>query len=117
MRLRFETNGPNEDSFKKLDDTRFNLIVIGQPAPAESASVPGELLHTHVIPDEAGNTRELARAGVPSPAFFLLRPDGHVGLSGTRLEPGAVSRYLSAIGIRAGARASAGANGDRAIGL
>jgi len=30
----------------------------------------------------------------------LLRPDGHVGLAGTRLEPDAVTRYLSASYIR-----------------
>ena len=29
-----EPNGPVEDLFQKLDDTRFNLLVIGQPAPA-----------------------------------------------------------------------------------
>src|SRR5262249_1701020 len=34
LQLRFEAGGPLEDLFQKLDDTRFNLLVIGQPAPA-----------------------------------------------------------------------------------
>ena len=38
--------------------------------------------------------RELARAQIPRPSFYLLRPDGHVGLGGTRLEPAAVARYV-----------------------
>ena len=35
LRLKFRRDGPVEDLFQKLDDTRFNLIVIGQPAPPE----------------------------------------------------------------------------------
>ncbi len=55
----------------------------------------GDLLSTHVIPDNEHNLRELARVRISGPAFYLLRPDGHVGLAGTRLEPDAVTRYLS----------------------
>ena len=100
LRLRFLANGPVEDLFEKLDDTRYNLIVFGQPAPSEEAPELGELLSAHVIPDDTDNTRELARARIPRPAFYLLRPDGHVGLAGTRLEPAAVTRYLSESCIR-----------------
>jgi 2-polyprenyl-6-methoxyphenol hydroxylase-like FAD-dependent oxidoreductase len=100
LRLRFHANGPIEDLFQKLDDTRYNLIVIGQLAPSEEVSGLGDLLSTHVIPDDAHNARELARVRIPGQAFYLLRPDGHVGLAGTRLEPGAVTRYLSESGIR-----------------
>jgi hypothetical protein len=28
-------------------------------------------------------------------SFYLLRPDGHVGLCGERLEPAALARYFS----------------------
>src|SRR5207244_875365 len=31
LRLKLSADGPAEDLFRKLDDTRFNLIVIGQP--------------------------------------------------------------------------------------
>jgi 2-polyprenyl-6-methoxyphenol hydroxylase-like FAD-dependent oxidoreductase len=95
LQLKFRANGPVEDLFQKLDDLRYNLIVIGQPAPSAAASGLGDLLSIHVIPDDAHNARELARARIPGQAFYLLRPDGHVGLAGTRLEPGAATRYLS----------------------
>src|SRR5229473_650865 len=55
LRLRFQANGPVEDLFQKLDDTRYNLIVIGQPAPSEETSGLGDLLSTHLIPDDAHN--------------------------------------------------------------
>ena len=60
----------------------------------------GDLLSAHEIPDDAHNAGELAGARIPKQAFYLLRPDGHVGLAGTRLEPGAVARYLSESHIR-----------------
>ncbi|TMH46293.1 MAG: hypothetical protein E6H59_05130 [Betaproteobacteria bacterium] len=100
LRLRFRANGPVEDLFQKLDDTRYNLIVIGQPAPPGEALELGELLRIHAIPDDPHNAQELARVRIPGPAFYLLRPDGHVGLAGTRLEPDAVTRYLSESCIR-----------------
>jgi 2-polyprenyl-6-methoxyphenol hydroxylase-like FAD-dependent oxidoreductase len=34
MRLSFAAHAPPEDFYARLDDTRFNLIVIGQPLPA-----------------------------------------------------------------------------------
>src|SRR5467141_4510014 len=100
LRLSFQANGPVDDLFQKLDDPRYNLIVIGQPAPSGEGLGLGDLLRLHVIPDEAHNTRELARVRISGPAFYLLRPDGHVGLAGTRLEPDAVIRYLSESCIR-----------------
>jgi hypothetical protein len=57
-------------------------------------------MNTHVIPDDTHDTQELARVRISGPAFYLLRPDGHVGLAGTRLEPSAVTRYLSESCIR-----------------
>ena len=100
LRLRFQANGPVEDLFQKLDDTRYSLIVTGQPAPPGQALGLGDLLRIHVIPDEAHNAQELARVRISGRAFYLLRPDGHVGLAGTRLELGALTRYLSESGIR-----------------
>jgi 2-polyprenyl-6-methoxyphenol hydroxylase-like FAD-dependent oxidoreductase len=91
LQLKLSANGAIEDLFDKLDDTRFNLIVIGQPAPAERM---GDLVSTLVIPEDAHNAKELARVRISGPAFYLLRPDGHVGLAGTRLEPGVVARYM-----------------------
>ena len=53
------------------------------------------LVRTVVVPDDAGNARALARVGIAGPAFYLLRPDGHVGLAGTTLEADAVRRYFA----------------------
>ena len=38
----------------------------------------------------------LASDRLPSPSFYLLRPDGHVGLAGARVDVDAVTRYLAA---------------------
>ena len=48
----------------------------------------------------------LARAQISGPAFYLLRPDGHVGLAGTRLEVEAVNRYLAERHMRMDGKAS-----------
>jgi len=95
LRLTLSPNGPVEDLFQKLDDTRFTLILVGQPARAQAVPGLGPLLCTLVIPDDEVSRRELARVHVPRPAFYLLRPDGHVGLCGTRLDVAAVTRYVS----------------------
>jgi 2-polyprenyl-6-methoxyphenol hydroxylase-like FAD-dependent oxidoreductase len=95
LRLRLQANGPVEDLFEQLDDTKFNLIVFGQPFPLESEPGIGNLLRIHVLPSDPVNDAELARVQIPQPSFYLLRPDGHVGLCGARVEEAAVARYLS----------------------
>lgn len=100
LELKLRADGPAEDLFQKLDDTHFNLVVMGQPAP--SAGSPGldDMLRIQAIPDDPTNIAELARVGISGPVFYLLRPDGHVGLAGTRLDPDVVTRYLSERHIR-----------------
>jgi 2-polyprenyl-6-methoxyphenol hydroxylase-like FAD-dependent oxidoreductase len=95
LQLNLSPGGPAEDLFQKLEDTKFNLIVIGQPAPPTVASGPGDLLRTLTIPSDPSNDRELARANVPSPSFYLLRPDGHIGLAGVRVEGDILARYFT----------------------
>ena len=99
LQLKLRTDGTVADLFRALDDTRFNLLVTGQPAPADASGL-GDLLDLHAIPEDAHNTRELARVQISGPAFYLLRPDGYIGLAGARLESGAVSRYLAEHRIR-----------------
>ena len=83
------------DLFEKLDDTKFNLLVIGQPPPPGGAPGLGELVRIHEVPSDSANDRELARATIPRVSFYLLRPDGHVGLAGTHLDVAATTRYVS----------------------
>jgi 2-polyprenyl-6-methoxyphenol hydroxylase-like FAD-dependent oxidoreductase len=95
MRLKLEPNGPVEDLFAHLDDTTFNLLVIGQPVNPQTLGDFGDLLRIHPIAADAANAAELTRVKVPQPSFYLLRPDGHVGLCGARLEVADVKRYLA----------------------
>ena len=97
LRLKFNIDGPVEDLYEKLDDMGFNLLVFGQTADAQALASWGEL-RVHVIPDDPANAQALDRAGIPRPSFYLLRPDGHVGLAGTRLDAAIVLRYLNGIG-------------------
>ena len=94
LRLKFSPNGPTEDLFERLDDTRFNLIVIGQTSLPEALGDHGDLVLCHSVADDPANDLELGRARIPKPFFYLLRPDGHVGLAGTRLEAAALTRYF-----------------------
>jgi len=93
LHLRFEQGAKVEDLFDKLDDTHFNLLLFGQAAPAGVPEV-GDLLHIHVVADDVDNNRELERAHIPRPSFFLLRPDGHVGFAGTALDWHGINLYL-----------------------
>jgi hypothetical protein len=52
-------------------------------------------MRIHVVPADPGNDAELVSAQIPQPSFYLVRPDGHIGLCGARLEAAAVQRYVS----------------------
>jgi len=95
LRLKFQPNGRLEDLYGKLDDTRFTLLVFGQAAPPRGIPELGDRLHIQELPSDPLNDRELARARIPRPSFYLLRPDGHIGLAGARLDAAAASRYVS----------------------
>jgi len=100
LQLKFSANGPVEDVFLKLDDTRFNLLLFAQTSPEEPLPNPGELVSIHRIPDDPVNDRALGGAHIPTPSYYLLRPDGHVGLCGLRPDAGELSSYFARIHIR-----------------
>jgi 2-polyprenyl-6-methoxyphenol hydroxylase-like FAD-dependent oxidoreductase len=99
LRLSLTPGGPAEDFFPRLDDTRFNLVVFGENGAGvgvPAVAAPRDLLRTHVVPNDASNESVLVRAGIPRPSFYLLRPDGYIGLCGPRLDAATIERYLSA---------------------
>jgi 2-polyprenyl-6-methoxyphenol hydroxylase-like FAD-dependent oxidoreductase len=94
LRVKLGAEAATRDLYRELDDTRFNLLLIEQAAP--SSGVPaGGLLQVHVISQDPANAAELARAGLNGPSFYLLRPDGHVGLCGAGFDAAAIARYLA----------------------
>lgn len=94
LRLAFPDTAGVQDLFERLDDTRFNLLVIGEPVRAPALGPFDDLVRLHQIAASPANRRELARVGIPPRAFYLLRPDGHIGIAGRRIDAGAVARYL-----------------------
>lgn len=94
VRLKFQAQGPREDLFQKLDDTRFNLLVIGQPAPRAASLQLGDVLQIHAVPADIENDAALAAASIPSPSYYLLRPDGHIGLAGTFFQEADLKQWL-----------------------
>jgi len=96
LHLKFGASDPAEDLFRRLDDRCFNLIVVGQAAlPAGALDAFGDLLRIHAVPSDAANDLALAAAHIPKSCFYLLRPDGHVGLCGERIETRAIARYAT----------------------
>ena len=61
LRLKFKPQGPREDLFQRLDDTRFNLLVIGQPAPSREGLGLGDMLQVHAIPSDPENDARIRR--------------------------------------------------------
>ena len=95
LELAFSADGAVEDLFAKLDDTRFNLLVVGQPPPAAGTLPLGDLLRVIAIPADGANAGALAAARIAAPSYYLLRPDGHIGLCGTRFDVAALQSYVT----------------------
>ena len=68
---------------------------IGQPAPSEASVGMGDLLRVQTVHANPVNHAELARVNIPDICFYLLRPDGHVGFCGARLDVAELKRYLA----------------------
>ena len=104
MRPRLVPDRAVEDLFTQLDDTRFNLLVFGQPAlPPDALSVAGDLLSIHAMGVDPANDTEMGRTGIPARSYYVLRPDGHIGLCGVDLESRSLTDYLvQVVGLRIG---------------
>jgi 2-polyprenyl-6-methoxyphenol hydroxylase-like FAD-dependent oxidoreductase len=100
MHLAFRRGAPRQDLFEVLDDLRFNLLVVGQPVPDARSLGMDDLLRIHPVPLEGENVATLAEASITGPAYYLLRPDGHVGLAGGRLDEAAVRQWFADAGLR-----------------
>ena len=107
LRLQFTMNGPVEDVYEKLDDSHFHLLAIGQAAPPGNELGLGEMVRTHDIPASPVNDGEFARVDIPRPSFYLLRPDGHIGMAGIHLDAAAVRRYFAERHMHPRAKSSA----------
>ncbi|MDQ2704147.1 MAG: FAD-dependent monooxygenase, partial [Pseudomonadota bacterium] len=100
LHLRLRPDGPMEDTFKAFEDRYFNLVAFGQIPPALADLGFDTIMRTWTVPDDPQNDAELARVGIRQPAFYLIRPDGHVGLCGKIADATPIRRYLAdTIGI------------------
>lgn len=95
LRLSLTVNGPAEDLFQRASDLQFNLFLVGQSSLGGGVPDLGDRVRTWVIPKDAGNNRELARVQIPQPSFYLVRPDGYVGLCGVRFDAVRVKDYMT----------------------
>jgi 2-polyprenyl-6-methoxyphenol hydroxylase-like FAD-dependent oxidoreductase len=92
LRVQVDGDGAVNDLYRETQDTCFNLLAFGQQATALPA---GGLVRSHVIPSDSSNDAALGRANIVAPSFYLLRPDGYVGLCGGRLDAALIARYLA----------------------
>jgi 2-polyprenyl-6-methoxyphenol hydroxylase-like FAD-dependent oxidoreductase len=94
LKLRLRPDGAIEDLFRALSDMQFHLLVFGSPERRNDWPLDSDLLRVHMIAADTVNSAELDRAHIPSPSFYLMRPDGYIGLCGLQPEPDAFGRYL-----------------------
>jgi hypothetical protein len=91
-----QPDGPVEDLFQRLHDTRFNLLVFGQTVPSATLVEQfGDDLRVHAVPASSTNDAALSHERIPSVSFYLLRPDGHVGLCGSKVSMSVIWTYLA----------------------
>jgi len=95
LHLAFRTGGPIEDVFQKIDDTRFTLLVFGQPGPRAGLAGFNDLVDVHALPPTPENDAALAALAIDGPAYYLVRPDGHVALAGAHFNEADVRLWFA----------------------
>jgi hypothetical protein len=78
-----------------MDDTRFTLLVFGQPGPATGLPGFGDLVAVHTLPRTPENEAAIETASITSPAYYLVRPDGHIALAGSRFDEADVRLWFA----------------------
>jgi hypothetical protein len=94
LKLKLRADSAAADLFEELDDTRFNLLMFGQPSLGDR-EFDLDTLSVHRVPFDPVNEAALNAADIPRPSFYLLRPDGHVGLCGSAYSAAACERYFA----------------------
>jgi hypothetical protein len=95
LQLQSDQGGATEDLYSLLDDTKFTLVAFGADATPTLPEPFGKLMRTLSVAANSANVSELARAKIPVPSMFLLRPDGHIGLAAAKLDAAAIRGYAA----------------------
>jgi glycine/D-amino acid oxidase-like deaminating enzyme len=84
------------DNFAPLQSFDWQLHVYGTPTAGLDDACKGLNLPLHVFAwNEAGE-----RAGFKKDAFYVVRPDGYVGLASARQDVAALKTYVRSRGVR-----------------
>ena len=91
-RLRLDAGGSAQDVFQALDDKHFHLLKTGNT----DTSLPRmeDRIRSHRVVEDASNLAELDRVGIPRTSALLIRPDGHIAMTGTGLRREDVETYF-----------------------
>jgi 2-polyprenyl-6-methoxyphenol hydroxylase-like FAD-dependent oxidoreductase len=94
-RLPWVETGPHEDNFAPLTALAWQVHVYGEPRRgiAEACGALGLPLHTFAW------TPAAARAGLLPGAFYLVRPDGYIGLAEPDGDPDRLAPYFQRRGL------------------
>jgi 2-polyprenyl-6-methoxyphenol hydroxylase-like FAD-dependent oxidoreductase len=95
LKLRLRADGPIEDLFATLDDTRFHLFAFGANPSLDDFGDFGGLVDLHRVPTDPANDVELARVSMPLASTYLVRPDGYIALAGAAVDRMALDRYFA----------------------
>jgi 2-polyprenyl-6-methoxyphenol hydroxylase-like FAD-dependent oxidoreductase len=90
------TGGTGVDNFAPLQSFAWQLHVYGAPAPGLHRACSDLELPLHVFDWDAA----AERAGLEKDAYYLVRPDAHVGLASATQDVAALKRYVHSRGVR-----------------
>jgi hypothetical protein len=95
LQLTFRADGAREDVFQKMNDTKFTLLVFGQPGPRAGLAGFGDLVDVHAVPQTPENEAALQALSIDGPAYYLVRPDGYVAVAGSHFNEADVRLWFA----------------------